>query len=184
MKKGVRILAVGTGPAEGRGRTMLVGLVFRGGIVEGVIAGRVAIDGTDATSRIASMLSRSRFRGQVKIIALNGIGIAGLNIVDIQKLGKATGTGVISVTRHKPHPEKLIAALVAFGKMEHVDVEKRIEIVKQIEAMGVIRAGGFYAQTTMSKTDAGGFVEGCVAQLRLVHMIARAVSTGESVGRI
>lgn len=49
MKGGVRMLALASGPIYGRKRrrTLVVGVVGRAGTVEGVLSGRVTIDGDD-----------------------------------------------------------------------------------------------------------------------------------------
>ncbi len=183
MKSGVRMFAVASGPL-GSKSALLVGIVSRGGITEGVVSSSATVDGADATVRIASMLSRSRFKSQVKLIALNGIGIAGLNIVDTDALAHATGTAVMSVTRGRPHPNELIKALKALSRDKKIDVADRIALVEKAKGMGIFGAGGMYAQTRLSRADASSFMHDAAANLRLAHMIARGVSSGESKGRI
>lgn len=183
MKAGVRILAVAAAPIKKRD-TMLIGVVSRADTVEGILTTRVAVDGTDSTERIAEMLNGSRFKEQVRLIATNGIGLAGLNVLDMRRLEKLTGTKVLSVTRRKPHPAQLIKALRAFSRIEKKDVTVRITIVKGVTAVNNFRASGFYLQTTMAKADAGKFALKSVSLLRLAHLIASGIATGESSGRI
>lgn len=183
MKKGIRLLAVSTGPTKGK-RTLLVGIIFRDGIIEGILSAKVEVDGTDSTDKIAGMIKKSRFKEQIRLIAMNGIGLAGLNIVDAGRLQKLTNTKVLSVTRKKPHPNELIKALKAFSKMEKKDVSGRITLVKKIKNLNEFKEKGFYLQTSLTKTDAGKFVDRAFHFLRLAHLIASGVTGGESRGRI
>lgn len=183
MKKGVRILAISTGPTKGK-RTLLLGIVSRDGIIEGVLSSEIAVDSTDSTYKIASMIKKSRFKEQIRLIVLNGMGLAGLNIVDARRLQKLTNTKIISITRKKPHPNELIKALRAFSRDTEADVKERIGLVADLENFNVFRIHGFYTQTMLGKEDAGKFILDGVKLLRLAHLIASGVSEGESKGRI
>ncbi|MCL5429905.1 MAG: DUF99 family protein [Candidatus Marsarchaeota archaeon] len=183
MKKGVRILAIACAPLKD-GDTLLVGVVSRADMIEGILSTRVKVDGTDSTEKISRMLNKSRFREQVRLIAMNGIGIAGLNIVDVKSLERRTDAKVLSVTRRRPHPRKLIDALKAFADMERESVSARMEMINQVKKLNEFRTVGFYAQTTLERNDAEKFVTESVKLVRLAHLIASGVTSGESKGRI
>jgi hypothetical protein len=184
MKSGVRILAVASGPiAKGRS-TLMVGVIGRDGTVEAVLSRKVAVDGTDSTDKITDMIRRTRFGEQVRIITANGIAIAGLNVIDVRELERLTGKKVLILTRKRPHPGQLVDALVKNGKREGVDAGKQVAIVRDYAKNAPKKRFGFYLHTTLGDADAKRFAKGAFEMLRLAHLIARGVSTGESKGRI
>ncbi len=183
MKAGARMLSIGTGPSE-RAKTIMVGVVSRSGTIEGIVSTEIDVDGSNATECIARLFKKSRFSSQIKVIAMNGIGVAGLNIVDIGELRNATGCQILSITRKKPHPKELVKALMAFFRDTKTDVKHRISLVNRTKELQLFRIQGFYAQTTMSKADTSMFIAQAKEQLRLVHLIASGVSRGESKGRM
>ncbi len=80
-KKGIRILAVDDGPLDKSGKGVLVvGIVGREGTIEGVLSFRVDADGSDATERLSATIQKTRFRDQIKLIALNGVTLAGPDV--------------------------------------------------------------------------------------------------------
>jgi endonuclease V-like protein UPF0215 family len=184
MKSGVRILALATAPIQHRRTTLLIGIVGRDGIVEGVLSSRVSVDGTDATSKIIRMLRNTRFGEQIRVIATNGIALAGLNLIDTVKLENHTGTKFLSLTRTKPHPAKLAAALKHHSKIKGVGVEERMILLDRFRKMDQNRSSGFYVQSSLDDVGVRNIITSAVKLLRLAHIIARGVSTGESKGRI
>lgn len=181
MKSGVRIAAVSSGPIQHRKRALLVCVIAREGIIEGVLSGSVAVDGSDSAARIASMIKRSRFSDQAKLVALNGIAIAGLNVVDVQKVGKALGTKFTVMTRNRPRKTLLIRALHRRGGLATA-VSRKVGIVESVSKESIIRTNGLYFQG-----DAGlaGSLPGYVFEaLRVSHIIASGMAKGESTGRI
>lgn len=184
MKTGVRILALACAPLKGR-LTLLVGIVAKDSIIEGVVSSRVRVNGADATKKIIGLVNKTRFKGQVRLVAVNGIGIAGLNVLDAEELRKRTKTELISVTRGKPHPEELITALRSFSKRTGEKVDDRIALVKDdVKKLSEFKLHGFYLQTSLEKSDAGKFTEQAFHFLRLAHLIASGVAAGESRGRL
>jgi endonuclease V-like protein UPF0215 family len=130
------------------------------------------------------MLNNSRFKDQVRLVVLNGIGVAGLNIFDIWRFEKITKTKVLSITRNRPRPTLLIRALKAFSKAENKNVKEKIALVKKLKGIETIKAAGFYAQTLLKKDEAIGFISEAFELVRIAHLIARGVGSGESKGRI
>ena len=183
MKKGVRLLAVVSGPLRGK-NTIALGLVSRMGTIEGVVSTRVQADGTDSTAKLARLFNGTRFREQAKLIVVNGIGFAGLNVLDVQALKRKTGAEVLSITRNKPHPEELVKALRAFSKQEKQNVSSRTGLVKKIGELEEYRHDGYYVQTTLEKGESAKFVSESARLLRLAHLIASGVVLGESRGRV
>ena len=108
MKSGIRIVAIDDSKfSPGEKEVLVVGVVERLGIVEGVLSCRVEADGTDATAKIIGMLSDSRFLEQIRLIVINGTTVAGMNVVDITRLHSRFKMPVMAVTRKRPHPAML-----------------------------------------------------------------------------
>ncbi len=184
MKAGTRLVAIASGPIQGRKRALLVGIVAQKNTVEGVISGSVAVNGDDATRRIISMVGKTRFKEQIGLVVLNGVAIAGLNVVDVEKLEKAMGVETIILTRTRPDPRKLIHALNSFAKKDNVDVKGRVALVRAQAKRKTEKASGFRLQSLMSKHDLAVFATQSYEMIRVAHLVANGVSTGESRGRI
>ncbi|MCL5434229.1 MAG: DUF99 family protein [Candidatus Marsarchaeota archaeon] len=185
LKKGVRILAIASGPIQtSRKSTILVGVVFRDGTIEGVLSESIAVNGADATEKIVRMVLRSRFREQIKIVASNGIAIAGLNVLDLGLMERRLRVHTVVLTRKKPHEGELLMALRRFGEAGGKNVESRIEEVKTANLRGFSRIGGFYLQSGLDKNDLKAIYGQAFESLRIAHLIAKGVSYGESKGRI
>lgn len=182
MKAGIRIIGISSAPLIAK-RVLIVGLVYRSGIIEGLISTFVTKDYDDATERIENMIKTSRFKSQIRIIALNGIAIAGLNIVDIFRLRRSIGVSTIILTRSSPHPRELIAALKG-SSIAKADLTKRIRIIERAEKEPRSKIKGLYLSSDLEKNDQKKFAEDAFNSLRISHMIASGVSTGESKGRI
>ncbi len=102
-----------------KGSALIVGVVFRGGRwLDGVMHTKVKVDGFDATDRIASMIISSPHCKQLRVAMLNGVTLAGFNIVDIRKLNERTGLPTIAVTNHRPDFEKIRKALGNLSKSD------------------------------------------------------------------
>ncbi|MCL4387688.1 DUF99 family protein [Candidatus Marsarchaeota archaeon] len=185
MKEGARFLAVASGPLYERKKstTLLVGVIGRKGVIEGILSGRVDIDGTDATSKIIKMVHKSRFEEQIKAIAINGIAIAGLNVVDVKEIERRTGISVIVLTRKKPDFKALAKALKSSEKGYGDPAKDKIAMIKELNLERPFRKSeGFYIQA--GEIDYEGKASTAFELLRLAHMIANGVSTGISKGRI
>jgi endonuclease V-like protein UPF0215 family len=105
IKDEIRVLGIDDGKFIPRtqGEVLVVGVVFRGGVsIDGVMHTRIAIDGLDATDKIAAMINGSPHLRQLRLVMLYGITFAGFNLVDIQKLQRETGLCVIALTHDKP----------------------------------------------------------------------------------
>lgn len=182
MKAGVRIAAISSGPLNPSGKTIAVCVVAREGIVEGVLSCMVSTNGTDATAKIVSMIRRSRFAEQIKIVALNGIAIAGLNVVDAAKASAALGAEFAIMVRHRPRKALLIGALKKLASKTGEDVSGRIARVDAASRYPAYKACGFFVQSRTRMDNA--LCKNVFEALRISHLIARGVSTGESAGRI
>jgi len=114
IKPEIRVLGVDDGifVPRTKGTVDVVGVVYRGGYwLDGVMRTEVAIDGMDATEKIAVMIKKSPHYKELRVVILDGITFAGFNVVDIDKLFKTVNLPVIAVTQNKPNLEKIRKAL-------------------------------------------------------------------------
>jgi endonuclease V-like protein UPF0215 family len=95
-----------------RGDVDLVGAVFSGLRLDGVLRTRVRRDGTNATDRIVLAIEASRFSKHPRLILLQGIAVAGFNVVDIHALNRRLGIPVLVVSRHQPDLSAVREALL------------------------------------------------------------------------
>lgn len=114
VKPEIRVLGVDDGVfvPHTKGVVDVVGVVYRGGSwLDGVMRTEVEVDGTDATEKLASMIRSSPHYDQLRVVVLNGVTLAGFNVVDIKELFRKVGLPVIAVTREKPDFEEIKKAL-------------------------------------------------------------------------
>lgn len=167
-----------------RGDVLVVGAVFAGGRLEGVLSTQVRRDGANATMRLAECVSASRFRPQLHLILLQGIAFAGFNVVDLAALHRRTGLPVVVVVRREPDLAAIRAALL--GRVPGgVRKWRLIETAGPVEAaagLHVQRAGISLADTAavLSRLQVHGRLP---EPLRVAHLVAGGVTTGESTHR-
>jgi hypothetical protein len=121
IKPEIRVLGVDDGvfKPHTKGSVTVVGVVFRGGYwLDGVMHTKVKIDGLEATRKIASMILGSSHRKQLRVVMLNGVTVAGFNVVDIKELNAKTKLPVITITREKPDFNDIYKALKNLPKSE------------------------------------------------------------------
>jgi len=187
VKPEVRVLGVDDGVfvPHVKGFAPIVGVVFRGGYwLDGVMCTRVKVDGTDATSKIASMVLESSHHKQLRVIMLNGVTCAGFNVIDIKRLNKRTGLPVIAITRKEPDFKNIRQALKNLP-----DSEKRWKTLKgsgeMFEVLTRRKGATVYMQFSgIREEDARRIVQLTSTRsdvpepLRVAHLIASGISGG------
>lgn len=186
MKDGVRYIAIVSGPI-GRKRyskTILVGVIFRENYIEGLLSTQINADGTDSTKQIINMVKRSRFRGQIRILLLNGIALAGLNIIDPNALEKELKSKMVLLNRRKQNPNELIDALNEYSRITKIEVMERVEIVRAYGSVKPLRIKNLFMQSKLEDHYLRKFADNAFESLRIAHIIASGIYTGESKGRL
>jgi len=114
VKPEIRVLGVDDGvfvPHSGD-LVDVIGVVFRGGYwLDGVMGTQVRVDGMDATEKLATMITGSPHYDQLRVVVLNGVTLAGFNVVDIHELFERVRLPVIAVTRDEPDFDDIRKAL-------------------------------------------------------------------------
>lgn len=114
VKPEIRVLGIDDGVFKPHSKDMVdvVGVVFRGGYwLDGFMHTKVQVDGMDATERLAEMITHSPHYPQLRVIMLNGVTLAGFNVVDIKELYEKVKRPTIAVTRDKPNFKDIKKAL-------------------------------------------------------------------------
>ena len=189
MKNQVRVLGIDDSPFRFKEKKALVvgALVRVPNYLEGVMKTEVEVDGIDSTERLAHMISRSRYRDQIKAVMIDGIAVAGFNVVDIESLHKSLGIPVLTVTRDEPDLDKMRTAL----RKHFEDWEGRFELITKLKLRQIrtehkpLYASGLGADwEELERFVTISTVRGAVPEpIRMAHLIAAAMVRGESYGR-
>jgi len=184
VKPEIRVLGIDDGKfvPHTKDSVSIVGVVFRGGYsIEGVMHSKIAIDGLDATEKLASMINGSPHCRQLRLVMLNGITFAGFNVVSLKKLHLETGLPVIALTHDRPNLVAICSALKNLPKSEDrwrlvVEAGEIYEITNHGTKIYVELAG-------ISLSDAQKVIKltstrSCLPEpLRVAHLIASGISS-------
>ena len=168
-----------------RGDVLVIGSVFCGVRLEGVLCGKVRRDGANATSTLARLVSETRFRPHLQAVLLQGITLAGFNVVDIQGLSRALRLPVIAISRRAPQRDALRRALlgqVPGGRRKW----RLIERAGPMESLGgvYVQRAGIDVGETLSLIEDLAVNSSIPEPLRTAHLIAAGVTLGESRHRV
>jgi hypothetical protein len=181
------LLGVDEGPFE-KGQTSPVPLVAAlcegPDLLEGVARSEFPVDGDGATEFLARWIGGLRLRATLQGIALGGITLAGLALVDVVALAEALALPVLVVTRKAPDNVKLARALEAAGLAGRFAIAERSPEAFRTDdgvwlAHAGIERGGALALLRASCGKAK-----LPEALRVAHLFATALVRGESHGRV
>ena len=158
--------------------------MFSGLRFDGVLAGRVRRDGVNSTRVLTRLVAESKFARQLQLVLLQGIALAGFNVVDVLALHDALGVPVLVVARRAPR-----LPLIRHALLERVRGGRRKwALIERLEPMEAL-AGVHVQRVGISREHAGRVirrlaVHGNVPEpLRTAHLIAGGITTGQSRGR-
>ncbi len=167
-----------------RGDVTVVGAIFTAGRLDGVICGKVRRDGANATKRLCELISGSRFHHHLQLIMLQGIALAGFNVVDIHRLHLKTGLPVLAICRRRPNLATIAKALqkVKGGKRKWRLIE-RAGAPEPIAGVYVQRAGIDLATAHRVMTHTA--IHSTIPEpLRTAHIIASGITALPSRQRV
>ncbi len=169
---------------EHRGDVRVVGAVCARTRLDGVLSGKVRRDGRNATDTIIELVTGSKFRGHVRAVLLQGIALAGFNVLDVHRLARELKVPVVVVVRRSPRMHLVQHALLERtpGGARKWQLVQQAGPVEQLGAMWgqCIGIGKADATALLRATTLHGNVP---EPLRLAHLIAGGVTTGQSRGR-
>jgi uncharacterized protein len=169
---------------EHRGDVLVVGTVFAGLRLDGIVSGRIRKDGANSTPVLATLSRGSRFGAHLHAILLQGIALGGFNVVDLAQLHAETRLPVLVVARRKPDLAAIRRALldrVPGGKGKWALIE-RAGPMEAVNGVWVQRAGLTLDEAALLL--AGTITQGNLPEpLRAAHLIAGGLTRGASRGR-
>lgn len=185
VKPEIRVLGIDDGVFTPHSNELVdvVGVVYRGGHwFDGFMHTRVRVDGLDATEKLAEMITRSPHHKQLRVIMLNGVTLAGFNVVDIEELCQKVRLPVIAVVRDKPNfvdikkalqnlpqSEQRWRAIEKAGKMMKVRTGKGVEPI-YVHAVGLSEEN---VKLILKSTSTRSNVP---EALRVAHLIASGLT--------
>jgi len=95
---------------EWRGDVRIFGAVYAGPTLHAVVSGRVRRDGRNATDELSRLVTAQA--EHLQLVFLQGIALAGFNVVDLGALHARTGLPVLVVARRKPRLDRIRRALL------------------------------------------------------------------------
>jgi endonuclease V-like protein UPF0215 family len=184
VKKEIRVLGIDDSPFDKfrDKECLVVGTLYRGGnYPDGILSTKVRVDGADSTRKLAALVNKSKFKPQLSSIILDGIALAGFNVVDIEKLNKDTKIPVIVVVRKYPDFSRITKTLAKLKKQRQLKlIEKAGKPVKAgriwIQFKGISTSK---AREIVRVTSTHSFIP---EPIRLAHLIASGIVKGESKG--
>ena len=185
IKKEIRVIGIDDSPFNKfkDKKALVIGVVMRGGSwIDGILSAKVAVDGNDSTGKIIDMINKCKFKPQLQCIFLDGIAVAGFNVIDVKELSKKTNLPVITIIRRMPDIDNIKKTLIKINQKEKI---------KLIEKAGdIVQINDIFAQLTGIDLDTAKKILKIVCTrslipepLRLAHLIAGGVTVGESKGR-
>lgn len=185
LKKEIRVVGIDDGPFDKfkDKKCLIVATVFRGGdFIDGVLSTKCKVDGEDSTKKIASMINKCKFKPQLRAVFLKGIAVGGFNVIDIIKLSRLTKLPIIVVIRNFPDYKKIFSAL------EKIKQKNKIKTIKSFPEP--IKYGKIYVQNINISLDKTRDLLNLTCThaeipepLRVAHLIAQGIVSGESKGR-
>jgi hypothetical protein len=193
-----------------RGNVVLIGVVCAGTRLDGVLCGRVRRDGTNSTRTMVDLVRQSPFGGHIQAVMLQGIAVAGFNVVDVHALAKTLRVPVLVVTRRRADLDSVRRALFSDSPRDRPHVPGAAAKWRLIERAGIIEPLGtsrralrraavsgvslpsqrlFVQRAGLSLEQARELVASTTLHgnlpepLRLAHIIATGVVVGHSRGR-
>lgn len=166
---------------EWRGDVAIFGTVYARHTLHAVVSGKVRRDGQNSTRELIRLTCGSA--EHLQLILLQGIALAGFNVVDIHALHKQTGLPVLVVARRQPRLELVRSAVLGLpgGQQKW----RLIQAAGEMEPCGTVwvqRAGLSLAEAAQAlalHTHSGHIPE----PLRTAHLIAGGVTRGSSAGQ-
>ena len=171
-------------PPGHRGDVPVVGAVYAADRLDGVLVGEVRRDGANAARRLAEIVAGSRFAGHIRLVLLQGVALAGFNVVDAHNLADRLELPVLIVARRAPDLAAIERALLRSvpGGAHKWSIIERLGPMESLGPVFVQRVG---LTLDEARRVVGRFaLHGHIPEpLRVAHLIAGALGRGESRGR-
>jgi len=163
--------------------TLLTGVVYRGTeFIEDVRFEEVEVDGYDATERIVDIYDSCNNPGQIAAVVVDGVSVAGFNVVDIEAVASELEKPVIASTPNQPDRQKLRDTMERTGNQD--PALNRLPEFSSLE----VEDGTLYFQASgcseleAEKVLRSELIHGLTPEpVRAAHMIGRGLGDAEVV---
>lgn len=155
--------------------------------LEGVAVGRARVDGRDATEVVERLVRRTGQLEGARALLLDGISLAGFNVLDLERLARRLRLPVVAVTPKAPEMASIRAALATYFPRDRGSRWRRVRAARTFRVR--LLGGPLYAAVAGAPRSA---VPALLARLQgrgrwpealtLAHRIARAVARPERAG--
>ncbi|HDP73611.1 MAG TPA: DUF99 family protein [Candidatus Woesearchaeota archaeon] len=185
MKELARAIGIDDAPFDkwNDRKAILIGTILQGNAqVDGFLKSEVDIDGDDATDILCKMITSSRFFSQLRVIFLDGVSVAGFNVLSPDEINDRTKIPVIAIMRKKPVPEEMAKALKRLGMDKKTGLLKTLpEPVKHNKVF--FQAFGITQHEARQAIDLFTLSSEIPEPLRISHMIGQMLKFNESKGQ-
>ncbi len=167
-----------------RGNVRVVGAVFARDRLDGVLVGCVRRDGANATRELVRLVAACKYADHLQLVMLQGVALAGFNVVDVRELSQRLGLPALVVARRQPDRRAIQAALLKHVPSGH----RKWRLIEQLGPMEPLRHV-FVQRVGLSREEAHSVLDrfaicGHIPEpLRVAHLIAGGIGTGQSRGR-
>jgi endonuclease V-like protein UPF0215 family len=164
-------------------KVQIVGTVYAGPRLDGVLIGEIERDGFDAAGELIRLIRESRFLEHIRLVMLQGITLGGFNVVDVFALNRELNVPVLVACRKQPDMgavRKALLTRIPRGKEKWELIEK-VGPMEPVENIFIQRIG-------LSPEQAAAVIRQFTIHsqlpepIRTAHLIAGALSTGHSRG--
>lgn len=187
MTRGLsNVIGIDDGPfaRSHRGDVPIVGAIYARDRLDGIVTSKVRRDGANATERVAQLVEGSPFAEHVQLVMLDGIALAGFNVVDLDALHRRLERPVVVIARRAPDLGAIERAL----KRRVPGGARKWRLIQAAGPMEAVE--GLYVQRAgLSLARAGELIRRHRAHgklpepLRVAHLVASAFVRGVSRGQ-
>lgn len=171
-------------PHSHYGDVRVFGVVCSRTRLDGILAGKVRRDGCNSTDVLIELVAGGKFRDHIRAVLLQGIALAGFNVVDIHRLSRELDVPVLVAVRRHPRLHLVRSALLerTRGGARKWKLIEKAGPLEQLGPMWIQRVG-------LSQPEAAALLRATTLHgnlpeaVRLAHLIAGGVTTGQSRGR-
>lgn len=152
--------------------------------VEGVAVTSFPVDGAGATEHLAQWIGGMRWHPMLHAIVVGGVTIAGLGLIDLERLSKELRVPVLSVTRRDTSANEVGRALIAAGLSERLALLERMPAARRVEHGLYVACAGAEIEFATGILRATRRRAQLPEALRVAHLIGAALVRGASKGRV
>jgi uncharacterized protein len=167
-----------------QGQVTVVGAVFADRRFDGVLMAAVEKDGSDATEVLGAAIAGSRFHQHIQLVLLQGVTLAGFNVVDATALHVQVARPILIVARKAPNMSAIRRALESRIPGGHAKWQSIERLGPMEPCAGVyVQRIGLTAEEARAVVDRLAIHSQIPEPLRVAHLIAGAIARGASRGR-